>query len=229
MPVELSDPGIAISGLASSMASGGNDQFWVALSDATLGQQYTVTVSTDDDGLGFNASCLQTELRSFTPIVFSYNRNFTLYACDTPGGTVTAQLREGGTSGNLIDTATFSVTVTAAPAVAPTAGGPTVPPGGPSVNAYSDQAVTTGASVSLTGSGSPVDDDDDASYNWTQQSGTPVNLTDAVTGRPYTSGLAGSSADFTAPPTAGTLIFRLTVTDHGTGISSWDELLITVS
>ena len=104
-----------------------------------------------------------------------------------------------------------------------------MPPGGPSVNAYSDQAVTTGASVSLTGYGSPVDDDDDASYNWTQQSGTTVNLKAAVTGLPYTSGLAGSSANFTAPPTTGTLIFRLTVTDHGTGISSWDELVITVS
>ena len=104
-----------------------------------------------------------------------------------------------------------------------------MPPSGPSVNAYSDQAVTTGASVSLTGYGSPVDDDDDASYNWTQQSGTPVNLTAAVTGLPYTSGLDGSSANFTAPPIAGNLIFRLTVTDHGTGISSWDELVITVS
>ena len=81
------------------------------------------------------------------------------------------------------------VTVTAA-TTTPIAGGPTVPAGGPSVNAYSDQAVTTGASVSLTGYGSPVDDDDDASYNWTQQSGTTVNLTAAVTGLPYTSGLA---------------------------------------
>ena len=24
------------------------------------------------------------------------------------------------------------------------------------------------------------------------------------------------------------LVFRLTVTDHGTGISSWDELVVTV-
>ena len=131
---------------------------------------------------------------------------------------------------NAIGTATqdYPVTVTAT-TTTPTAGGPTVPTGGPSVNAYSDQAVTTGASVSLTGSGSPVDDDDDASYNWTQQSGTTVNLKAAVTGLPYTSGLSGNAAGFTAPSTAGTLIFRLTVTDHGTGISSWDELVITVS
>ena len=66
-----------------------------------------------------------------------------------------------------IATQDYPVIVTAA-TTTPTAGGPTVPAGGPSVNAYSDQAVTTGASVSLTGYGSPVDDDDDASYNWTQ-------------------------------------------------------------
>ena len=228
LPVELSDPGITISGLASSMASGGNDHFLVTLSDATRGQQYTITVSTDDDGLGFDASCLQTESRSFSPVVSSYKRNFTLYACDTPGGTVTAQLRKGGASGNLIDTATFSVTVTATTTTS-TPGGPTVPTGGPSVNAGADQTVSTGATVSLFGTGSPVNDDDDATYNWTQQSGTTVSLKNAVTpSLPYTSGLGGNAAKFTAPSTAGKLIFRLTVTDAGTGLSSWDELAITV-
>ncbi len=316
--IDFSAPSVAISGLVSSLALGGNDGFYAAASNLTVGQSYTVTMSTDDGGIGFNSSCLQTESRGFTPVVSSYNRSFILYACDAPGGTVTAQLRKGGASGNLIDTATFSITVAAASTTppkttgstvrrtlnvratttvdvsgqfsggvdryaaassnttvatasitgsvmtitgvaagratitvtasnttnaigtatqdypvtvtaAPAAGGPTIPAGGPSVNAWHDQTVRPGASVSLFGTGSPVDDDDDASYSWTQQSGTTVSLKNSITGPAYTSGLAGNAARFTAPSTAGTLIFRLTVTDHGTGISSWDELVITVS
>ena len=131
---------------------------------------------------------------------------------------------------NAIGTATqdYPVTVTAAPAAAPTPGGPTVPPGGPSVNAGTDQTVATGATVSLFGTGSPVDDDDDATYSWTQQSGTTVSLKNAHSDVPYTSGIGSNAAKFTAPSTAGTLIFRLTVRDHGTNISSWDELAIIV-
>ena len=121
----------------------------------------------------------------------------------------------------------YTVTVTAT-TTTPTPGGPTIPTGGPSVNAGSDQTVARGATVSLRGTGAPVDDDDDASYSWTQQSGTTVSLKNSITGSAYTSGLAGSSAKFTAPSTAGTLVFRLTVTDQGTNISSWDELSVTV-
>ena len=99
-------------------------------------------------------------------------------------------------------------------------------PGAPTARASN---AARGATVSLTGTGSPVDDDDDASYSWTQRSGTTVSLKNAVTpSLSYTSGLAGSSVKFTAPSTAGTLIFRLTVTDHGTSISSWDELAVKV-
>ncbi len=82
--------------------------------------------------------------------------------------------------------------------------------------------------VFLSGTGFPVNDDDDIDYNWTQQSGTTVSLKNPHTGRLYTAGLSGDATSFTAPSTAGTLVFRLTVTDHGTGISSWDELVITV-
>ena len=123
---------------------------------------------------------------------------------------------------NAIGTATqdYSVTVTAAPAAAPTAGGPTIPAGGPSVNAGTDQTVAAGATVSLFGTGSPVDDDDDASYNWTHQSGTTVSLKNSAGTGTYIPGLPANSARFTAPSTAGKLIFRLTVTDHGTRISS---------
>ena len=60
------------------------------------------------------------------------------------------------------------------------------------------------------------------------QSLVPVDRISSITDPTYTSRLAGSSAKFTAPSTAGTLIFRLTVTDQGTNISSWDELSVTV-
>ena len=105
----------------------------------------------------------------------------------------TARINVTATNSGGSTTQDYPVTVTAT-TTTPTAGGPTVPPGGPSVNAYSDQAVTTGASVSLTGYGSPVDDDDDATYNWTQQSVTTVSLKNSITNLAYTSGLAGSSA-----------------------------------
>ena len=129
---------------------------------------------------------------------------------------------------NAIGTATqdYTVIVTAS---CTTPGGPTVPTGGPSpVNAGSDQTVARGATVSLLGSGSPVNDDDDASYNWTQQCGATVSLKNSAGTGPYIPGLPANSAKFTAPSTAGTLIFRLTVTDQGTNISSWDELAVTV-
>ena len=129
---------------------------------------------------------------------------------------------------------TLSLTMPAVPTVpqpttpTTTPGGPTIPAGGPSVNAGSDQTVARGASVSLTGTGSPANDDDDASYSWTQRDSNTVSLKNSITNLPYTSGLHGSSAKFTAPSTTGTLIFRLTVTDAGTGLSSWDELVIIV-
>ncbi len=131
-------------------------------------------------------------------------------------GTAKIGLYKGET---LVKSYTVTVTATApAPTPTPTAGGPTVPTGGPSVNAGLDQTVRTGKRVSLTGTGSPVDPDDDASYSWTQVSGTTVTLSPSA-----------NSANFTAPSTTGTLVFRLTVTDHGTGLSSWDEMTVTVA
>ena len=111
--VEFSDPQIAISGLASSLNSGGNDGFSVSLSDLTRDQPYTVTLSSNSAGIGFDASCKQSDSRAFTPT--SVNRNgtltFTLYACSGSGGTVTAQVRKGSASGAVEDTATAAVRV----------------------------------------------------------------------------------------------------------------------
>ena len=108
---------------------------------------------------------------------------------------------------NAVGTATqdYTVTVTAT-TTPPTAGGPTIPTGGPSVSAGNDRTVATGAAVFLSGTGFPVNDDDDIDYNWTQQSGTTVSLKNPHTGRLYTAGLSGDATSFTAPSTAGTLV-----------------------
>ena len=185
----------------------------------------TVDVSSDFTGtdLSYSASSLDATKATASIPASSSTMTITGVAAGSTTITVTATDSAGRTA-----TQTYSVTVTAA-TTTPTPGGPTIPTGGPSVNAGSDQTVARGATVSLAGTGSPVDDDDDASYSWTQRYGTTVSLKNSTTpSLPYSSGLSGNAAKFTAPSTAGTLIFRLTVTDAGTNISSWDELAVTV-
>lgn len=72
----------------------------------------------------------------------------------------------------------------------------------PTANAGADQLVSTGAAVSLSGSGTDTDGTI-ASYAWTQTGGTAVTLSGASTATPT----------FTAPAIAGALEFQLTVVD----------------
>ncbi len=74
----------------------------------------------------------------------------------------------------------------------------------PVAEAGPDQAVTSGVTVTLNGAGSYDPDGTIVSYAWTQTAGAPVVLGGANTATP----------SFTAPATAGTLSFRLTVTDN---------------
>ena len=97
----------------------------------------------------------------------------------------------------------------------------------PSANAGLDQTVSFGATVSLFGTGSPSDDDDDVTYSWVRVSGPVVVLKVANTGGPYRAGLGGNAAKFVAPSSSGILVFRLTVTDTA-GRSSSDDVTITV-
>ena len=102
---------------------------------------------------------------------------------------------------------TYTVTVTRdAPNTAPT------------VNAGPDQSVTFSANVILSGTATDPDQASDTlTYLWTQSSGTNVTLNDAAT----------ATAAFTAPDSAATLEFTLTVTDAASAAIT-DTLTITV-
>ena len=88
----------------------------------------------------------------------------------------------------------------------------------PVANAGDAQDVTTGAEVTLDGSGSSDPDGDALTYSWTQTDGTDVTLSDTA--------IAGPT--FTAPDTAAELEFELTVTDNA-GITGTDTVTITVT
>ncbi|MDH3326371.1 MAG: PKD domain-containing protein, partial [Gammaproteobacteria bacterium] len=88
----------------------------------------------------------------------------------------------------------------------------------PTANAGVDQVVSTNNTVSLTGAASTAVVGSIVSYAWNQTSGTAVTLTNGATKTPT----------FTAPSTAGTLVFDLTVTDTN-GATATDSVIITVA
>jgi len=94
--------------------------------------------------------------------------------------------------------------------------GPTAAP--PAADAGSNQRVAPGASVTLSGTGSSDSDGTIVAYQWTQQSGPSVALSNA----------AAATTTFTAPAETATLRFRLTVTDNG-GLTDQDTVTITVA
>ena len=134
----------------------------------------------------------------------------------TGAGAGSANVTVTANNGRGKATQTYRVTVTAATVVVP----PVVNPGGalPTVNAGRDKTASLGASVYVHGTGSPVDDDDDETYSWTQTDGTRVSM--MKSGRAYVPNSPGSdSFTFVAPLSSAVLTFQLTVKDLGTAAS----------
>jgi biopolymer transport protein ExbD len=88
----------------------------------------------------------------------------------------------------------------------------------PAAEAGPDQAVTSGATVTLNGAGSRDPDGTVASYVWVQTAGATVALTGAATATPT----------FIAPNASGTLTFVLTVTDNN-GATASDTVSVSVN
>ncbi len=86
----------------------------------------------------------------------------------------------------------------------------------PMAQAGAGRTVYPGEAVTLNGSGTDSDGTIQG-YAWSQVSGTSVTLQNANTAR----------ASFTAPDTAGALVFRLTVTDN-LGATATDDVTVTV-
>ena len=126
-----------------------------------------------------------------------------------------------------------ATTPAATPAPAATPGPTGTPPPSnaspPTVSAGDDQTVSPRANVSVSGTGSPVDDDDDMTYAWAQTSGTTVSMLKGTSSAAYVPNVAGSdSFKFVAPSSSATLVFQLTVTDLGTNLTASDTMTVTV-
>ena len=114
-------------------------------------------------------------------------------------------------------TLTFRLTVTDSHGLSDTDTVDIVVNRAPTANAGSNQTVDTEATVTLDGSGSSDPDGDTLSYSWEKQAGPSVALSSAAVSNPT----------FTAPPSATTFTFKLTVTDSY-GASDTDTVTIRV-
>ena len=112
-------PSIEISDLSTTLAEGQSDAFEAIASHLTPNSSFFVEVRTSGAGLGFNADCTDRyEELTVERGSASASLPLTLYACETPGGTVTATLVKGARP---TDTATLDVTVVDPPEDAPSA------------------------------------------------------------------------------------------------------------
>ena len=109
-PVKVTvPPSIEISGLADSLQEGNTDSFTVKASNLVSSSSYTIEVTTNNSDIGFNSSCSDRREDSAVPSNrTTHSASFTLYGCETTGGTVTAKLKRGSTT---LDTATQKVDV----------------------------------------------------------------------------------------------------------------------
>ena len=111
-PVSPPTPTISISGLVNTMDRGDNDSFTVTASNLVSSASYTIDVSTDDTGIGFDSNCSDRDEEVTVQSKTLHAVPLTLYGCATAGGTVTATLSRDGST---VDTDTHSLTVTTPP------------------------------------------------------------------------------------------------------------------
>ena len=90
------------------MDRGDNDAFTVEASNLVSSASYTIDISTDDTGIGFDSDCSDREEEVTVQSKTLHAVSLTLYGCATAGGTVTATLSRDGST---VDTATQTVTV----------------------------------------------------------------------------------------------------------------------
>ncbi len=122
-PPPASSPEIDIAGLLSSIQEGSSDSFTMRGSSLNSSHSYSIRVEASNSDIGFNSSCSDTSETAAVPSNrTSYSTTFTLYGCDTSGGTVTATLRRSSRFSTVtVDTDSQFVSVTAPPAApAPT-------------------------------------------------------------------------------------------------------------
>ena len=113
---------IAISGLPGSIQSGGSQAFTVTATNLLTSNSYAIKVTTNHSSIGFDIGC-STRTKDYAVTVDTDNSDYssrpTLYACNAPGGSVTARLIMGDDVGELVSDSQ-SVTVTASATPPPT-------------------------------------------------------------------------------------------------------------
>ena len=136
----------------------------------------------------------------YTPANISAEATVTIQCIATVRGTGTTAM--SGTSDTVTATETFTVTVSSIIRVTATT--------------EMDKTVIGGLGATLTGSAVVFNGDGPTTYQWTQLTGTTVELTDADT----------ETASFTAPDDEEVLTFRFTATNSG--VSDSDDIMVIV-
>ena len=182
--------------------------------DQTVEEGETVTLSGADSFVESGVTALYQWTQTAGPSVSLANSaavETTFIApdvADNPSETVVFTLEVRDSAGTEVDTDDVSIRVLdAAPTATP-----------PMADAGPDQQVAPGALVTLSGAGSSDSDGSIVSYQWTQQTGPSVALSNA----------AAASPTFTAPASAATLEFQLVVTDNS-GLTNSDTSIIAVA